>query len=390
MKYQFSDCTLDDVAMTLARGGASVAVEPQVIDLLLLMARNPGVLLSKDRLIDEIWGGRIVSDSAISARISAARTAVGDDGKAQAIIRTVPRRGFQFVAEVSGAPEVAPLPAGPRPEIRYATADDGAKIAWSASGQGPPVMRVGHFPSHLELEWAERTEHALFERIGRARRLIRLDPRGSGLSDLDVEDFSVERIARDMAHVADAAGCERLALLGTSGGSLAAVTFAALFPERVSHLVLLGGYVEGRERREGATQGGDSITRMIEEGWDMPESPFVSGYLSIYFPTASTELLKIFAANVQASCPRENEIRGRTCHNRYSLAPLLEKVRAPTLVLHARRDAVHPVAQAQKMARGIADARLKILETANHYPFPEEACWEDMMRAIEAFWSEGG
>ena len=100
MTFEFSDCVLDPVAHTLTRGSELQAIEPQVFDLLLLLVKNAGVLVTKDQMVDEIWNGRIVSESAISARVAAVRRAVGDDGKQQAIIKTVPRRGLQFVAEV--------------------------------------------------------------------------------------------------------------------------------------------------------------------------------------------------------------------------------------------------------------------------------------------------
>jgi TolB-like protein len=76
-----------------------VPVEPQVFDLIAFLASEPGRVFSRDEIIDAVWHGRIVSDSAISTRINAARQAVGDDGKSQRIIRTVPRRGFLFVPE---------------------------------------------------------------------------------------------------------------------------------------------------------------------------------------------------------------------------------------------------------------------------------------------------
>jgi len=145
----------------------AVPVEPQVFDLLLTLLRKPGAFLTRDDLIEAVWGGRIASDSAISARVSAARRAVGDDGTRQGIIRTLPRWGFQFVADVSGEEDGrAKIAEGlTPPKVRYATAEDGVKIAFAVSGSGTPLMRVAHHPTHLELDWAEETERAFFERL---------------------------------------------------------------------------------------------------------------------------------------------------------------------------------------------------------------------------------
>jgi TolB-like protein len=100
MLYTFDRYELDAYAHELRRDGEPLPVEPQVFDLLHLLVRRAGDLLSRDVLIAEIWDGRIVSDAAIDARLAAARRAVGDDGRRQRMIRTVPRRGVQFVAEV--------------------------------------------------------------------------------------------------------------------------------------------------------------------------------------------------------------------------------------------------------------------------------------------------
>ncbi len=389
MHYRFADCVLDDAAFTLTRGGETQSIEPQVFDLLHLLVRNAGSLISRDRLIDAVWSGRQVSDSAITARIAAARRAVGDDGKAQAIIRTVPRRGIQFVAEVeqNDAESSAVSNISPRPTVRYATADDGVKIAYATSGNGPPLMRAAHHPTHLELEWAEPTERPFFDRLGETHTLIRVDHRGGGLSDLEVDDFSASRSAEDLKAVADSLGIDRLALLGCSNGAMVAIEFAARYPQRVSGLILLGGYVDGRSVRDGGSSGGDrdAILKMAEEGWETPDSAFVAGYISIYLPTATQEQVRRIARDLQNSCPVENEIRGREFYNNHSVAGLLEEVGVPTLVLHCRGDAVHPLSEGQKLAKGIPGAQLVVLESRNHYPLPQEDCWQTMMTMMQEF-----
>ena len=180
MRISFADCTLDTEGYELLRQGASVDVEPQVFDLIALLAQNPGRLITKDELQEKIWGGRIVSDSAISARITAARKAVGDNGKDQRIIRTAPRRGIQFVADVATDTPEAP-PAAParldRPTIRYARTQDGASIAYSVTGSGPPLILIHGWPEFW-LTW-----HKVMARLADAFHLIVPDLRGFGASD---------------------------------------------------------------------------------------------------------------------------------------------------------------------------------------------------------------
>jgi DNA-binding winged helix-turn-helix (wHTH) protein len=107
VEFQFSDHTLDVGRRELRRGGASVAVEPQVFDLLVHLLQNRDRVVSKDDLIASVWGGRIVSDSTLTSRINAARKAVGDSGEEQRLIRTIARKGFRFVGEVHAEPAEA-------------------------------------------------------------------------------------------------------------------------------------------------------------------------------------------------------------------------------------------------------------------------------------------
>jgi len=105
---RFGDFYLDPANYVLNKGDATVSLEPQVFNLLLYLAENRDRVLSKDDLIEHVWEGRIVSDAAITSAINLARRAVGDNGKTQAVIKTFPKRGFRFVAEVTAQPDGKP------------------------------------------------------------------------------------------------------------------------------------------------------------------------------------------------------------------------------------------------------------------------------------------
>ena len=117
-RIRFADCELDLGAFELRREGQAQPVEPQVFELLVYLARHPGRLISKDELIEQVWGGRNVSDAALSSRIKSARRAIGDDGEQQRFIRTVHGRGFRFAADVVSDAQ----PATPDPVIQTAVA----------------------------------------------------------------------------------------------------------------------------------------------------------------------------------------------------------------------------------------------------------------------------
>src|SRR5262245_15966236 len=100
MRYLFDNYALDTDRRELSHGGLTVRLEPQAFDLLEYLIRNRERVVSRDDLLAAVWGKRIVSDSAMATRINAARCAVGDTGKAQRLIKTVPRKGVRFVGTV--------------------------------------------------------------------------------------------------------------------------------------------------------------------------------------------------------------------------------------------------------------------------------------------------
>lgn len=116
MRFRFENHELDSELRELTRDGVAISVQPQVFDLLLFLVEQRDRVLSKDDLVARVWGNRPISDSALNSRINAVRKALGDDGKAQRLIRTVPRKGFRFVGDcVKVAPLAQAAPAAPAP-----------------------------------------------------------------------------------------------------------------------------------------------------------------------------------------------------------------------------------------------------------------------------------
>ena len=108
MLFRFDNFALDTGRRELRGSAGPVHVEPQVFDLLLYFVQNRDRVISKDELVERIWKGRAISDAALNSRINAARRAIGDTGERQALIRTIPRRGFLFAAEVTNDRGTAP------------------------------------------------------------------------------------------------------------------------------------------------------------------------------------------------------------------------------------------------------------------------------------------
>jgi DNA-binding winged helix-turn-helix (wHTH) protein len=390
MRYAFANCLLDTESYQFRRDGTPVPLEPQVFDLLRYLAEHAGQVVTKDQLIDTIWGGRIVSEAAISARISAARAAVGDTGKAQGIIRTITRRGFELVApvEVTGHPPASPAPASTsRQTIRYATSLDGSRIAWAVSGSGPPLLRAGHHVTHLERDWHSSIWRPEFDRLGAAHRLIRFDIRGSGLSDPLTPGSGIDTHVEDMAAVIDAAGLDQLAMIATLQNTPTAIRYIAENPGRVTRLVVQCGYVRGRARRETAYADpeADPSIALLREGWGDPDNGFMRAWLSMFMPGATREELTEFIELLGAASSPDHIAEQRRVVDGLYAEDCLDRVTIPTLVIHPRNCVAHPLAEGQLIARAIPGAELMVIESTNIACMPSEPAWEEQLSATLDF-----
>jgi len=389
VRYRFDDCTLDTARRELHRGGGPVAVEPQVFDLIEFLIRHRDRVVSRDDLIAGVWGGRIVSDSTLASRINAARSALGDDGTAQRLIRTVARKGVRFVGAVeeNDAAPAARAEAEPAQTITFCRTADGVNLAVAAVGDGPPLVKTANWLNHLDYDWQSPIWSPMLRRLAGRFRLIRYDGRGNGLADRDAADISLAAFSRDLEIVIATLDPPRFALLGLSQGAAAAIAFAVAHPERVSRLILYGGYALGRNRRgspddEAVAQ---AVLAMMRQGWGRAESAFMRAFASLYLPSGSPEQIRWFAEMQKRATSGEMAARLRTACDDIDVSALLPRIRVPTLVLHGRDDHVVPIEQGRMMAAQIPGSRFVTLESENHVPLPDEPAWETLLKEIEAF-----
>ncbi|MCG6903350.1 MAG: alpha/beta hydrolase [Rhodobacter sp.] len=399
MIHSFANCELDPRSHSLRRAGVPVHVEPQVFDLLHLMVRSGNDMVSYDRVIQEVWAGRIVSDATLSSRISAARKAVGDTGSAQSIIRTIARRGLQLVVPVTmrrdveaAAPEQATQPGPPEVAarqqiIRYVTSGDGVSIAYAISGRGPPLVRVGHWLTHLDLDWESPVWRPLIDRLGQTHTVFRYDQRGTGLSAREFPGRGIDEFVDDLRAVVDATGADRVPIFTASQGVPTALKFAVENPDRVSRLVLVGGYFQGRYFRgsEEARQVARTQLELVRAGWGKAGSPYLKLFSQIFMPGGTDAQLESFVAMMLASASPQNAARLRDVIDNFDISDIVSKVRARVLLIHARGDNVHPVEQSQTMARKIPGAELIVLDSPNHVPLPTDPAWQIIMDETERF-----
>jgi DNA-binding winged helix-turn-helix (wHTH) protein/pimeloyl-ACP methyl ester carboxylesterase len=400
MRFLFGDYAIDAGRRELSRAGTAVHVEPQVFDLILHLIRNRDRVVSKDDLFENVWGGRVVSESTLSNRINAARKALGDSGEQQIFIRTVPKRGIRFVGDVqepdAGAPHVEPAAAEPRlaaakpQEVTFCRTPDGVNLAVATSGSGKPLVKAANWLNHIEFDWESPVWSPLVHLLSSKFQLIRYDERGNGLSDWDVKDISFDAFVRDLETVVDTLGLERFPLLGISQGAAVSIAYAIRHPERVSRLVLSGGYPLGWRKRGNAEQIAqfEALMTIVKNGWGQDNPAFRQVFTSLYVPGATREEMKWFNDLERASASPENAIRLMNVFSNIDIRALLPKVTVPTLVLHARGDTPIPFEQGRMLAQGIPNARFVALESNNHLILSHEPAWERYAEEITGFLQE--
>jgi pimeloyl-ACP methyl ester carboxylesterase len=185
--------------------------------------------------------------------------------------------------------------------VRFCTGMDGVRLAYAVHGSGPPLVRVATWLSHLELDWESPVWRHWLRQLGERHMLVRYDERGCGLSDTNIGDPSVEVWLGDLEAVMDAVGLERFALLGVSQGAAIAVAYAARHPDRVSSLVLYGGYARGRRFR-GQDEEEDAIVGAIRAGWKAPNP--ASAQSSARFSSRTARLSKSPGTRICCGAPR--------------------------------------------------------------------------------------
>ena len=194
-----------------------------------------------------------------------------------------------------------------RPPVRFCASSDGVRLAFAVSGDGPPLVRAPHWFTHLEHDWTNPGMRPWAEDPSKRYRLLRFDQRGTGLSDRKVPEISLEAHVRDLEAVVDAAGFERFALLGLSQGAAIGVVYAVRHPERVSHLILCGGFVRGwADRPAEMVKRFDMDIELIRFGWDRADPSYRQVFSSQFMPDAPMEAIQSFNDHMPSATSAEN------------------------------------------------------------------------------------
>ncbi len=270
--------------------------------------------------------------------------------------------------------------------VRFCRAPDGVRIAYAVHGSGPPLVVASCWLSHLQHDWNSPVWRHFLADLGTVATVIRYDERGHGLSDWDVEDFSLESRIGDLEAVVNAAGADRFALMGMSQGGPVSISYAARHPERVTRLIFYGSYANplmGATPEDLAQQ--EVFEQMIKVGWARPQSEFRRVFTSLMIPGATEEQMRWLDELQRVAVSAENAYASRRVRIRADATPLLQQLTQPTLVVHCRGDRMNDFAHGRFLASSIPGARLVALESANHIVLEDEPAWQVLVAEVADF-----
>jgi class 3 adenylate cyclase/pimeloyl-ACP methyl ester carboxylesterase len=278
----------------------------------------------------------------------------------------------------------------PTQQIRFCRSVDGVQLAYARMGEGPPLVRAGAFLTHLEKDLESPIWRHLWRDLAQDHTLIRYDARSNGLSDWEVDELSFDAFVQDLETVVDAAGLDRFALLGISQGCAVSIAYAVRHPERVTRLILYGGYAQGAAKRARSAAEREqlaAILTLVRLGWGQENPAFRQIFTSQFVPDGTKEQVDWFNEMQRVSTSPENAARFLAVTGDFDVTDLLPKVTVPTLVMHARDEVRVPFEAGRRMAAGIPGARLVPLQSRNHLILESEPAYARFLDEIRSFLS---
>ena len=267
------------------------------------------------------------------------------------------------------------------PSIQYAKTSDGVSIAFWTLGEGMPFVQMPFPFSHLQLDWQHREGRSWGEHLAKKRQMVWYDGRGTGLSDRDVTDRSLDATMLDLEAVVGRLRLERFALFVPVMSGPVGIAYAVRHPERVSRLILWNSMARTRDLAELPQM--QALLRMVDSDWEA----FTETAAHIVFGWAAGEQARQYAAQMRESATQEGMQAGLAAFLTFDVTELLPQVKSPTLVMQRREAQFLSVDTARGLASRIPNARLVLLEGTSPAPYLGDS--EAVHSAIEEFLGEG-
>ena len=284
-------------------------------------------------------------------------------------------------AAASALAAPVPAPRALRGEIKFCTTPDGYRLAYSRFGSGPPLLRTGNWVSHLDVEWDSPIHSPMLRDLPRSFELVIYDGRGTGLADRNVDEFSLDTMVTDMETVADTNALGRFGILAYSQSCAVAIAYAVRHPDRVTRMVLYGGFAHNFRTAEEV----DAIATLFAQSWGKSNPATRQIFTSALYPESTKEEFDAFnELQREAMSPATASRLFRACHA-IDVRELAKQVTVPTLVLHSRNEPGVPVECGREIAALIPGARFVPLDSCNHLVLEREPAYRQFIDETVAF-----
>jgi pimeloyl-ACP methyl ester carboxylesterase/DNA-binding CsgD family transcriptional regulator len=243
-----------------------------------------------------------------------------------------------------------------QPDVQFATSTDGVRIAWVSVGAGPTLVHLPGLPfSNLEAEWRIPVLQGAFARLAERIRIVQFDGRGTGRSQREVADVSLDAHLRDVDAVIDAAGIDEVVLLGFYHSALVSIEWAARHPDRVRGLFLFGGTLRGWDAMRGP--GTQALLSLIERDWDTFVESVTHAWLGWPHDQEGRLAAEWFRGSTSPAVARATlQAAGEA-----DVSTAARRVRCPAVVLHRRDAQVIPLELSQELANALPNGRLEVV-----------------------------
>jgi len=272
--------------------------------------------------------------------------------------------------------------------IRYVVTDDRVQLAWAEIGRGLPLIKAATWLTHLQYDLESPVWAHWIRFFGEHFRYVRYDERGCGMSDWNAGDLAQPKWVEDLESVVDAAGIDRpFVLLGISQGAATSIRYAVRHPERVSHLILYGGYAVGGCKREdpSARTLYQAVIDVVGLGWGSRNPAFRRLFSERFVPQGSPRQLEWFNELCRRTTSPANAVGLLAARGNVDVRDELARVRVPTLVLHSSHDQIAPLSEGKFLASRIPGAVFVQLESHNHVLLEHESAWQEFQEAVLEF-----
>jgi pimeloyl-ACP methyl ester carboxylesterase len=269
-------------------------------------------------------------------------------------------------------------------QIGFCTTTDGVRIAYGSVGKGSPIIRTSHWMTHIDHDYSMPIWRHTLLTLSQHHQLISYDARGEGLSQREVGDISFDGWKRDLEAVVEALGHQRFALFGASQGAATAIDYAVRNPDRVTHLILYGGFANPDIRWKDPEQL-VLARKLICQGWGSEHNESRQWFTSRFMPDGTAAQFRAFNRMQRLSATPDVAERHLVAAADIRIDELLPRVSTPTIVLHCRDDIVAPVECGEELAAKIPGARFVPLDGSDHLFLPGSSAHRRFAEEVAEF-----